>query len=621
MTSQIDYVYMQSGRLFQPPDYNSYITTTLFLLIFLFGFIANLLVMVTLCNQATKTVTNQYFFTLAMVDFFFNLCIPFNIITKQLKGWLFGAVICKIYYILHNLNQFSSSFLLAMLAFDRYLAVCHSVKAIRYRSVNKARCIIFGTLTTSFLAVLPISMFATEIRQFVIFNDLHFKQFLQLPTLNDSYIYQLQNNHSLLKETFDRLMKEKQSSSIGEQSNFCDGNGRNCFPLSKNEQLVYWNKYQWSIMETNEHNNSEFILQRYYHNLRIGSCQPIQILTEIQSVFYTFIISYLIPIIFIVIFYWKVGKKIWCLNKKWEIIISQRLGVNGVNDNSKRQSLWNRFSLNFEQTDREVYSFSKYICCWLSSNYLSTLTTKQNQSRKSAENVSEEKSTDYHSPMSFHQISNNRSISHENSNSSIIECQNLERKFDFNVLQRFAKQSHENVRRFHQSRLSAQYQIIQLIEKMDEVKSTQSEPIMSESRNLNKESPVVVKFQKSLRKTKIEKKCELRRSTVAIPNDILQLSLKNRRQARRKVTQTAFIVIIVYIVCWLPYWMSNFSIIYLPMPMFHQEILIRIKEYCQILAYVNSAVNPILYAFLSDAVRTTFLHSLRKFFKYFKCLY
>jgi len=62
-------------------------------------------------------------------------------------------------------------------------------------------------------------------------------------------------------------------------------------------------------------------------------------------------------------------------------------------------------------------------------------------------------------------------------------------------------------------------------------------------------------------------------------------------------------VIAVYVICWLPYWLFQIIMLYASsMPAW----LMPFYQLITILSYANSAVNPILYAFLSDNFRRTF---------------
>lgn len=84
-------------------------------------------------------------------------------------------------------------------------------------------------------------------------------------------------------------------------------------------------------------------------------------------------------------------------------------------------------------------------------------------------------------------------------------------------------------------------------------------------------------------------------------------SSKDRKRSHRKVTRLVLTVIAVYVLCWLPHWTSQVSLI---IPFTGQrelsrfEILMFLLFGC--LAYSNSAINPILYAFLSDNFRKSF---------------
>ncbi|XP_067613551.1 somatostatin receptor type 2-like [Eurosta solidaginis] len=82
---------------------------------------------------------------------------------------------------------------------------------------------------------------------------------------------------------------------------------------------------------------------------------------------------------------------------------------------------------------------------------------------------------------------------------------------------------------------------------------------------------------------------------------------KEKKRSHRKVTRLVLTVITVYIFCWLPYWVSQLALIN-SNPIENQlsrfEIFIFLLLF--FLIYVNSAMNPILYAFLSDNFRKSF---------------
>lgn len=89
---------------------------------------------------------------------------------------------------------------------------------------------------------------------------------------------------------------------------------------------------------------------------------------------------------------------------------------------------------------------------------------------------------------------------------------------------------------------------------------------------------------------------------------------KEKRRAHRKVTRLVLTVITVYICCWLPHWMSQLALINSnPAQRDLSRLEILIFLLLGALVYSNSAVNPILYAFLSENFR-------KSFFKAFTCM-
>ncbi|KAG8293817.1 somatostatin receptor type 2-like [Homalodisca vitripennis] len=82
---------------------------------------------------------------------------------------------------------------------------------------------------------------------------------------------------------------------------------------------------------------------------------------------------------------------------------------------------------------------------------------------------------------------------------------------------------------------------------------------------------------------------------------------KEKKKSHRKVTKLVLTVITVYVVCWLPYWITQVALIYTPPKACQSHFAITIFLLVGILSYSNSAMNPILYAFLSDNFKKSFL--------------
>lgn len=81
---------------------------------------------------------------------------------------------------------------------------------------------------------------------------------------------------------------------------------------------------------------------------------------------------------------------------------------------------------------------------------------------------------------------------------------------------------------------------------------------------------------------------------------------KEKKRSHRKVTYLVLTVITVYVICWLPYWITQVYITLLPPMQGQSHLGLTIILIAGSLSYANSAMNPILYAFLSDNFKKSF---------------
>ena len=83
---------------------------------------------------------------------------------------------------------------------------------------------------------------------------------------------------------------------------------------------------------------------------------------------------------------------------------------------------------------------------------------------------------------------------------------------------------------------------------------------------------------------------------------------KARKKSHAKVTRLVLTVITVYIFCWFPYWITQLALIFAePSDKEDEKIVVAVNLLVGCLSYSNSAVNPVLYAFLSENFKKSFM--------------
>lgn len=80
----------------------------------------------------------------------------------------------------------------------------------------------------------------------------------------------------------------------------------------------------------------------------------------------------------------------------------------------------------------------------------------------------------------------------------------------------------------------------------------------------------------------------------------------SQQRLQGKVTRLVLTVITVYIFCWLPHWIAQMLLIFLPPGESTPDYMMLLVLLTNCLQYLNSAVNPVLYAFLSDNFKKSF---------------
>uniref|UniRef100_A0A665UTS9 Opioid receptor, delta 1b n=1 Tax=Echeneis naucrates TaxID=173247 RepID=A0A665UTS9_ECHNA len=140
--------------------------TALYSLICVVGLLGNVLVMYVVVRYTKmKTATNIYIFNLALADSLATSTLPFQSAKYLMNTWPFGELLCKLVIAIDYYNMFTSIFTLTMMSVDRYIAVCHPVKALDFRTPTKAKLInVFIWIFSSAVGVPVMIIAVTDTR-------------------------------------------------------------------------------------------------------------------------------------------------------------------------------------------------------------------------------------------------------------------------------------------------------------------------------------------------------------------------------------------------------------------------------------------------------------------------
>ncbi|KAI1896562.1 hypothetical protein AGOR_G00096050 [Albula goreensis] len=138
------------------------IITALYSVVCVVGLIGNVLVMYVIIRYTKmKTATNIYIFNLALADALATSTLPFQSVNYLMGTWPFGDVLCKMVMSIDYYNMFTSIFTLTTMSVDRYIAVCHPIKALDFRTPRNAKIINICNWILSSAISLPVMIMAT----------------------------------------------------------------------------------------------------------------------------------------------------------------------------------------------------------------------------------------------------------------------------------------------------------------------------------------------------------------------------------------------------------------------------------------------------------------------------
>ncbi|XP_068938267.1 galanin receptor type 3 [Petaurus breviceps papuanus] len=117
------------------------VVPVVFALIFLLGTVGNGLVLAGLLRpgRSKGSPTDLFILNLAVADLCFLMCcVPFQAVIYTLDSWPFGTFACKAVHLLIYLTMYASSFTLAAVSVDRYLAIRHPLRSRSLRTAQNA---------------------------------------------------------------------------------------------------------------------------------------------------------------------------------------------------------------------------------------------------------------------------------------------------------------------------------------------------------------------------------------------------------------------------------------------------------------------------------------------------
>ncbi|KAL4658160.1 somatostatin receptor type 2-like [Arapaima gigas] len=95
---------------------------------------------------------------------------------------------------------------------------------------------------------------------------------------------------------------------------------------------------------------------------------------------------------------------------------------------------------------------------------------------------------------------------------------------------------------------------------------------------------------------------------VKVKSSGIRVGSSKRKKSERKVTRMVSIVVAVFVLCWLPFYVFNFTSV--TGTISTTPILKSTFDFVVVLGYANSCANPILYAFLSENFKKSFQNVL-----------
>lgn len=128
-------------------------------IIFVIGFFGNILVVIVISrSRKMRSPTNCYLISLAVADILVLLSATLPEIPRaflKVEEWPWGRAMCSILIFLQYLGVDASSLSITAFTIERYIAICHPMRAQRMCTIRRAKKIICGIWLFSILYCSP----------------------------------------------------------------------------------------------------------------------------------------------------------------------------------------------------------------------------------------------------------------------------------------------------------------------------------------------------------------------------------------------------------------------------------------------------------------------------------
>ncbi|ESO84146.1 hypothetical protein LOTGIDRAFT_108200 [Lottia gigantea] len=137
---------------------------TIFGVIFLLGLVGNIVViLVVIGDKHMRNTTNILILNLAIADLFFIVfCVPFTASGYAIPFWPFGNIWCKVVQYMINVCAYASVYTLVLMSLDRYLAVVHAIRSMRYRTERNTSIAVILTWVVISVCNIPLLLMYEE---------------------------------------------------------------------------------------------------------------------------------------------------------------------------------------------------------------------------------------------------------------------------------------------------------------------------------------------------------------------------------------------------------------------------------------------------------------------------